>query len=61
MPGADRLIEIFNEVKARAVGADRDGVLAEACRDDDELKVQVLSLLRAIETRGALQPIGGGA
>src|SRR5678816_2190329 len=52
MAGADRLIEVFNEAKARPVGAERDGFLALACRDDAELKGQVLSLLGAHEGAG---------
>jgi serine/threonine protein kinase/tetratricopeptide (TPR) repeat protein len=52
MPSADRLIEIFNEAKARAAGAERDAFLAESCGDDAELKAQVLSLLGAHEGAG---------
>src|SRR5678816_1497738 len=58
MAGADRLIEVFNEAKARPVGAERDGFLALACRDDAELKGQVLSLLGAHE--GAGEFLGAG-
>ena len=52
MPSADRLIEIFNEAKARSAGEERDGFVAEACRDDAGLKEQVLSLLQAHESAG---------
>ena len=49
---AERLIEVFNEAKARAAGPDRERFLAEACRDDPLLKEQVLSLLQAHEGAG---------
>ena len=52
MASADRLIELFNEAKARATGAERDIFLAESCRNDAELKAQVLSLLGAHEGAG---------
>jgi hypothetical protein len=52
MASADRLIEVFNEAKARPVGAERDHFLSEACRDEPELKQQVLSLLQAHEGAG---------
>jgi serine/threonine protein kinase len=52
MASADRLIEVFNEAKARAVGAERDRFLSEACQGDPELKKQVLSLLQAHEGAG---------
>jgi hypothetical protein len=52
MASADRLIEIFNEAKALPAGAERERFLAEACRDDAELKEQVLSLLQAYEGAG---------
>ena len=49
MASADRLIEVFNEAKVRFAGPERDGFLAEACRDDAELKTQILSLIQAHE------------
>ena len=52
MASADRLIEVFNEAKARPAGAERDQFLSEACRGDPELKEQVLSLLQAHEGAG---------
>lgn len=52
MASADRLIEIFNGARTRPAGAEREQFLAEACRDDLELKNQVLSLLRAHEGAG---------
>ncbi|MEO7318211.1 MAG: serine/threonine protein kinase, partial [Chthoniobacteraceae bacterium] len=47
MATADRLIEVFNEAKARPIGAERDEFLAEACGNDAELREQVISLLHA--------------
>jgi eukaryotic-like serine/threonine-protein kinase len=47
MASAERLINLFNEAKARPTGAERLRLVAEACTDDAELKQQVLSLLRA--------------
>ena len=52
MANADRLIELFNEAKARLVGAERERFLAETCRDEPELKEQVISLLQAHEGAG---------
>ena len=52
MASADRLIEVFNEAKARPAGAERDHFLSEACQSDPELKKQVLSLLLAHEGAG---------
>src|SRR5262245_49111394 len=49
---ADRLIEVFNEAKARPTHSERERFLAEACRNDPELKEQVLSLLQAHEGGG---------
>jgi serine/threonine protein kinase/WD40 repeat protein len=49
---AQRLIEVFNEAKARAAGAERERFLAEICADDPELKAQVLSLLHADNKAG---------
>ena len=47
MASADRLIDVFNEAKARPTEAERQRFVAEACADDPELKQQVLSLLQA--------------
>jgi len=44
---ADKLIELFNEAKAKPAGAERERFLAEACREDSQLQEQVLSLLQA--------------
>src|SRR5712691_13080043 len=52
MTSADRLIEVFNEAKARPAGAERERFVAEACRDEPELKEQVLALLQAHEGAG---------
>src|SRR5262245_29833297 len=52
MASADRLIEVFNEAKARPVGAERDQFLADACRDEPAFKEQVLLLLQAHERAG---------
>src|SRR4030095_4790339 len=52
MADANRLIEVFNEAQDRPAGPERDGFLALACRDDAELKTQVLSLLQAHEGAG---------
>src|ERR1041385_650840 len=52
MATANQLIEVFNEAKARPVGAERDLFLSEACRNEPELKEQVLSLLQAHEGAG---------
>jgi len=52
MASADRLIEVFNEAKARPVGAAREQFLIEACRDEPALKAQVLALLHAHDIAG---------
>jgi eukaryotic-like serine/threonine-protein kinase len=52
MATADRLIEVFNEAKARPAGADRERFIDEVCRDDNALKEQVISLLKANEGAG---------
>ena len=52
MASADRLIEVFNEAKARPAGAERERFVAEACRDEPVLKAQVLGLLQAHESAG---------
>ncbi len=52
MASADRLIEVFNEAKTRPAGAERDHYLSGACRNETELKEQVLSLLQAHESAG---------
>jgi serine/threonine protein kinase len=52
MASADRLIEVFNEAKARPPGAERDQYLAEACRHELALKEQVIALLQAHEGAG---------
>ena len=52
MASADRLIEVFNEAKARPAGAERERFVAEACRDDPALKAQVVGLLQAHEGAG---------
>jgi serine/threonine protein kinase len=44
---ADRIIDLLHEAKARPAGAERENFLAEACRDDMDLKAQILSLLEA--------------
>jgi hypothetical protein len=51
---ADRLIEVFDQAKARSAGAERDHYLSEACQNETELKEQVLSVLQAHE--GATDP-----
>src|SRR6266404_7688461 len=52
MASADRLIEVFNEAKARPAGAERERFVTEACRDEPALKAQVLGLLQAHESAG---------
>src|SRR5688572_5260110 len=49
---ADKLIELFNEAKAKRAGAEREAFLSEACGSDSHLKEQVLSLLRAEADEG---------
>jgi serine/threonine protein kinase len=44
---ADRIIDLLHEAKARPAGAERERFLAETCREDAELKEQILSLLAA--------------
>src|SRR5215204_3824623 len=57
MASADRLIDVFNEAKARPTAAERQRFVAEACADDSGLKQQVLSLLQAHEgAANFLQP-----
>lgn len=52
MVNADRLIELFSETRARPAGAERERFLSESCRDDPEVKKQILSLLDAQERAG---------
>src|SRR6266404_1900091 len=52
MASADRLIEVFNEAKARPAGTERERFVTEACRDEPVLKAQVLGLLQAHEGAG---------
>src|SRR6478752_2375007 len=52
MASADRLIQVFNDAKARPAGPEREGFLAAACQDDSELREQVLSLLQAHASAG---------
>jgi hypothetical protein len=52
MASADRLIEVFDQAKARPAGAERDHYLSGACRSETELKEQGLSLLQAHEGAG---------
>jgi serine/threonine protein kinase/WD40 repeat protein len=52
MANADRLIELFDEAKARPAGREREHFLAEACPGAPDLKEQVLSLLEAHEGAG---------
>jgi eukaryotic-like serine/threonine-protein kinase len=49
---ADKLIELFNEAKAKRAGAEREAFLSEACGSESHLKEQVLSLLRAEADEG---------
>jgi len=49
---ADQLIELFNEAKAKPIGAEREGFLAQVCGGDSELKNQILSLLKAEDDEG---------
>src|SRR6185436_11515398 len=49
---ADKLIELFNEAKAKPAGAERERFVAQACGRDSHLKEQVLSLLRAEADEG---------
>src|SRR2546426_11790494 len=49
---ADKLIELFNEAKAKPAGAEREQFLAQACGDDLRLKQQILSLLQAEAEEG---------
>jgi serine/threonine protein kinase len=44
---ADKLIELFNEAKARAVGAERERFIADACGGNSGLRQQIVSLLQA--------------
>jgi eukaryotic-like serine/threonine-protein kinase len=52
MGQADRLINIFNEARARPAGPERDQFLGQACQQDAELNRQVQSLLHAHEGAG---------
>jgi serine/threonine protein kinase len=52
MVSAERLIEVFDQAKTRPAGAERDQYLSGACRNETELKEQVLSLLQAHEGAG---------
>jgi serine/threonine protein kinase/tetratricopeptide (TPR) repeat protein len=52
MATADKLIELFNEAKAKPAGAEQERFLAEACGNDSHFKEQVLSLLKAEADEG---------
>jgi serine/threonine protein kinase len=52
MASADRLINVFNEAKARPTEAERQRFVSEACAGDPELKQQVISLLQAHDGAG---------
>src|SRR6187401_1784485 len=52
MANANRLIQIFDEAKARPAGAERDRYLAKTCHDEPELREQVVSLLQSHEGAG---------
>jgi serine/threonine protein kinase/Tfp pilus assembly protein PilF len=52
MVSADRLIEVFDEAKALPAGAERERFLTERCKDEQELKEQVVSLLQAPDGAG---------
>jgi serine/threonine protein kinase len=52
MATADRLIEVFNEARARSAGPEREAFLAAECRDEPELIAQVRSLLDAESNAG---------
>ncbi len=57
MASAEKIIDVFNEAKARPTEAERLAYVAEACAGDPELKQQVLSLLKAHEAAANfLQP-----
>src|SRR5262249_12609475 len=49
---SDKLIELFNEAKAKPAGVERESFLAEACGSDSHLKQQILSLLQAEADEG---------
>src|ERR1043166_3106295 len=49
---ADKLIDLFNEAKAKPAGAERERFVAQACGQDSHLKEQVLSLLQAEADEG---------
>ena len=46
-PDPDRLKELFAQALQKQSAAEREGYLAEACKDDPELRLQLDSLLRA--------------
>ena len=52
MATADKLIDLFNEAKAKPAGAERERFVAQACGRDSHLKEQVLSLLQAEADEG---------
>jgi serine/threonine protein kinase len=49
---ADKLIELFNEARAKPAGLERGRFLDEACGDDLRLKQQILSLLQTEAEEG---------
>jgi serine/threonine protein kinase/tetratricopeptide (TPR) repeat protein len=49
---ADRIIELLHAAKGMAAGAEREQFVAQACRDDEELKEQIVSLLKADAEEG---------
>jgi WD40 repeat protein/serine/threonine protein kinase len=49
---ADKLIELFNQARAKPVGSQRDEFLARACAGNSELENEILSLLKAEEVEG---------
>jgi eukaryotic-like serine/threonine-protein kinase len=60
MADAQRLIEVFNEAAALPAGVERNELILEMCRDDSDLKAQVVSLLRANERAGEFLKHAGG-
>ena len=55
---ADRLIEVFDQAKARPAGLERDQFLAAACDADPGRRAEVDELLRAHEKAGGFMNLG---
>jgi eukaryotic-like serine/threonine-protein kinase len=49
---SDRIVEIFNQAKAKPPGEDRQRLLDKACRNQPEWRAEIESMLRAFDAQG---------